>query len=62
VVTFPEGLQFDGEKFGTALTCLAFKQIPPNESGNSGMASLMPASWNQIADWLRTVEELRRAA
>jgi len=23
------------------------------------MASLMPASWNQIATWLRTVDELR---
>ena len=23
----PEGLTFDGEKFGTAVTCLAFKQM-----------------------------------
>ena len=38
-VLFPEGLRFDGEKFGTAVTCLAFKQMPPDESGNSGMAS-----------------------
>jgi hypothetical protein len=26
------------------------------------VASLMPASWNQIATWLRTVDELRHAA
>lgn len=26
------------------------------------LASLMPASWNQIKAWLRTVDELRRAA
>jgi hypothetical protein len=26
-VLFPEGLRFDGEKFGTALTCLAFRQL-----------------------------------
>jgi len=26
------------------------------------LASLMPASWNQITEWLRTVDELRRAA
>jgi hypothetical protein len=24
---FPEGLSFDGEKFGTAVTCLAFKKL-----------------------------------
>ncbi len=24
---FPEGLRFDGERFGTAVTCLAFKQL-----------------------------------
>ena len=27
-VFFPEGLRFDGEEFGTAITCLAFKQLP----------------------------------
>jgi hypothetical protein len=26
-VLFPEGLRFDGEQFGTAVTCLAFKQL-----------------------------------
>lgn len=26
------------------------------------LASIMPASWNQIASWLRAVDELRRAA
>ena len=32
-VFFPEGLRFDGEDFGTAATCLAFKQLPPDEGG-----------------------------
>jgi len=26
------------------------------------LASLMPASWNQIAGWLDQIDELRRAA
>jgi hypothetical protein len=40
----------------------------PNSEGHSPrvfrskMASLMPASWNQIATWLRTMDELRLAA
>ena len=26
-VLFPEGLKFDGREFGTAVTCLAFKEM-----------------------------------
>jgi hypothetical protein len=36
---FPEGLRFDGEKFGTAATCLAFKKLDGSGGSNSGMAS-----------------------
>ena len=38
-VLFPEGLSFDGEKFGTAVTCLAFKKLDGNGGSESGMAS-----------------------
>ena len=38
-VLFPEGLRFDGERFGTAVTCLAFKKLERNRVTNSGMAS-----------------------
>jgi site-specific DNA recombinase len=38
-VLFPEGLTFDGEKFGTAATCLAFKRLEGGGAANSGMAS-----------------------
>lgn len=61
-VLFPEGLSFDGERFGTAVTCLAFKKLGENGEPKSGMASPMPASWNQIATWLRRIDGLRRAA
>jgi hypothetical protein len=36
---FPNGLHFDGEKFGTAVTCLAFKKLGENGGSGSGMAS-----------------------
>ena len=38
-VFFPEGLRFDGEGFGTAVTCLAFKQLAENGEPTSGVAS-----------------------
>jgi hypothetical protein len=38
-VLFPEGLRFDGEKFGTAVTCLAFKQLAESKGDESSLAS-----------------------
>jgi hypothetical protein len=38
-VLFPEGLRFDGKKFGTAVACLAFKQLDENGKLKSGLAS-----------------------
>ena len=43
-VFFPEGLGFDGEEFGTAVTCLAFKQLSSDQAVGSGMAS--PTGFN----------------
>jgi hypothetical protein len=28
----------------------------------NAMATLMPASWNQIASWIRQIDDVRRAA
>lgn len=61
-VLFPEGLRFDGEKFGTAVTCLAFKQLAENGELESSLASPVLASWNQITSWLQQIDGLRRAA
>lgn len=36
---FPEGLRFDGERFGTAVTCLAFKQLELSFEAKSEVAS-----------------------
>jgi hypothetical protein len=38
-VLFPEGLTFDGEQFGTAVTCLAFTTLGENLQPESGVAS-----------------------
>jgi hypothetical protein len=38
-VLFPEGLRFDGKRFGTAVTCLAFKKLDGSGGSSAGMAS-----------------------
>jgi site-specific DNA recombinase len=38
-VLFPQGLKFDGHEFGTAVTCLAFRQLDGNGESKSEMAS-----------------------
>src|SRR5712672_2581164 len=50
-VLFPEGLRFDLEKFGTAVTCLTFRQLAESESSESGVASPSPdpgVAWQSI--------------
>jgi site-specific DNA recombinase len=47
-VLFPTGLAFDGERFGTAATCLAFRHLEGNGEGGSSVASptgFEPVSW-----------------
>ena len=41
-VLFPEGLPFDGTRFGTAVTCLAFRQLAENGRVKSNLASPTP--------------------
>jgi hypothetical protein len=36
---FPDGLTWNGNRFGTAVTCLAFRQIEASGSAEDGMAS-----------------------
>ena len=37
---FPEGIAWNGERFGTALTCGAFSYLQEISSASEGMASL----------------------
>jgi hypothetical protein len=46
---FPSGLQFDGERFGTAVTCLAFKKFGEDGSGSESASPTGPG----ISDRLR---------
>ena len=55
-VLFPEGLRFDGEKFGTAVTWLAFKQLAEDGEAESSVAS--PAGFGPGAEW-RDASECR---
>jgi hypothetical protein len=60
---FPEGIAYDGNRFNrTAVTAPLFRYLEPDERTESSLASLMPASWNQITLWLWQVDELRRVA
>jgi site-specific DNA recombinase len=60
-VFFPQGLDFDGERFGTAVTCLAFKELAENSEAENDVASQSTPSWNQILQWLREMAELRES-
>ncbi len=59
---FPDGLAFDGKKFETANTCLAFSHLREISSGQSSLASQSIPSWNQIIGWLNELETLRHNA
>ena len=36
---FPKGLTYDGENFGTGVTCVAFSQLQDQKNSKEGMAS-----------------------
>jgi hypothetical protein len=38
-ILFPEGLRFDGESFGTAVTCIAFNYLRDVSARNANLAS-----------------------
>ena len=56
---FPEGLPFDGREFGTAPTCLAFMQLQSSEAVE--VASPTIPSWNQIANFLESMRQLKNS-
>jgi hypothetical protein len=61
-VLFPEGVTFDGERFGTPATCLAFGYLREVSRGKVSLASQSTPSWNQIITWLKEMETLRSIA
>jgi hypothetical protein len=58
-VFFPKGLTFDGERFGTAASCLAFSDLQQIRGDENDVASQSVPSWNQIHEWLKSLRELR---
>jgi hypothetical protein len=61
-VLFPEGITFDGKRFGTATTCFAFSYLEGISKVGSSLASQSIPSWNQIISWLKEMETLRSIA
>ena len=68
VVTTPEvrheqpGSRVRGAASVEPLLNVVLRPAGETEGGAQAMASPMPASWNQIAPWLREIDGLRRAA
>ena len=52
---FPEGLAYDGEKFGTAVTCIAFSSLQAIAAASDGVAS--PPGFALWAGWPTELEE-----
>ena len=58
---FPAGLAFDGSGFGTAVTCLAFPQLPVAAVAWEGLASPSFKTSNRLVGWIREMGLLRHA-
>jgi hypothetical protein len=59
---FPEGIAFDGNRFNrTAATAPLFKYVAPSECADERAVSQTFVSWNQVDEWLRRLDALRRA-
>jgi hypothetical protein len=59
-VLFPDGLTFDGKKFGAAISCCAYTYLQALKGGKNKMVTQSIPSWNQLSDFLREVDSLRR--
>jgi hypothetical protein len=58
---FPNGIEFDGEAFGTTSTPLLFKLLEGNSGDDSCLASQTNSSWNTLLTALKTLETLRQS-
>lgn len=60
---FPEGVPFDGKRFGrTAVNAAAFSYLRPIQQGDENLVDQNSASWNRIDQWLRQLDLIRSAA
>ncbi len=58
---FPQGLSFDGQEFGTAVTSVTFKHFEALRPTGTDVASLSIPNWNQVLGWLKDMDALRRS-
>ena len=60
---FPEGMDFDGQRFlGTAATAPAFCYLREIRPAEDGVVDQNSGYWNRIAPWLNRLDALRLAA
>jgi DNA invertase Pin-like site-specific DNA recombinase len=55
---FPEGIEFDGQTFRTAVTSPVFTALQASAARNERLASLILESWNRVEPWLDEVAAL----
>ena len=59
-VFFPEGMTYLHKEFGTAATCLFFNHLQVLRSQKPTVVAPELPSWNQIREFLQSVEALRQ--
>jgi len=60
---FPEGVAFSGKSFDrTVVTSSLFEYLRPLDGPQENLVDQNIVSWNQLDQWLRHVNLLRRAA
>jgi len=59
-IVFPDGLEFDGQKFGTATTGRLFSYFQALQSEKGDLVARTVPSWNQIGAWLRELDQLNQ--
>jgi hypothetical protein len=60
-VLFPSGVHFDGEGFGTPVTCLFFKDLEAESGQETQMESPTGTTWNPLIAQLTAFETLKNA-
>jgi len=58
---YPEGVPYDGEAFGTAVTAPIFGWLGSPQVAEERVVNQMPPSWNEVREWLEALSELRES-
>ena len=60
---FPDGIRFDGKRLvGTGTTLPVFNYLNPISDAKKDLVDQIFTSWNQMAGWMKRLEDLKRSA